>query len=82
MSAHAIHRSSTVGPTVMSLEKFSFATVSDESTSPIIPWKHLDDRNNLALVFETVRSQGFKGAVEEKQRLKVIRRSETLVRKF
>ncbi|EXJ91296.1 hypothetical protein A1O1_04406 [Capronia coronata CBS 617.96] len=64
-------------PLCLSLLKFSYATVSNESIAPI-PWIHLSSKNSLFAVFETSPVQLEDGRVEERQRFKVLRDPEVM----
>lgn len=65
-------------PLCLSLLKFSYATVFNESIAPI-PWIHLSSKNSLFAVFETSPVQLDNGRVEERQRFKVLRDPEVMV---
>lgn len=66
-------------PLCLPLLKFSYATVSSESIAPI-PWIHLSSKNSLFAVFETSPVQLENGCVEERQKFKVLRDPEVMVR--
>ena len=69
-----------VGPTVMSLVKFSFATCG-ESALPV-PWTHLSEEDNFSLAFDTIKVQASDLSIVEKRTLKVLRGMEVLVRMY
>jgi hypothetical protein len=65
-------------PICLSLHKFSYATVSNESIAPI-PWLHISTKNELFAVFETNCTQLGDGRVEQRQKFKVLRDPEVMV---
>ena len=67
-----------IGPETFPLSKFSFATVSSESTAPL-PWKHIPDNGALFAVFDTGRLHQSDGVIEEYSELKIVHGAERLV---
>lgn len=65
-------------PLCLSLVKFSYATVSNDSVVPI-PWIHLSSKNALFAIFETCSVQLGDGRTEERQRFKVLKDPEVMV---
>lgn len=66
------------GPVCLPLLKFSYATVPMDSVAPV-PWTHLASKNNLFAMFETARTRGLDGQVEERKKFKVLRDPEVMV---
>lgn len=65
-------------PLCLSLVKFSYATVPNESIVPV-PWMHIPGKNNLFAVFEIYLAQCDDGRPVERQILKVLRDPEVMV---
>lgn len=70
--------SSFGGTLRLSLSKFSYATVSEDTHAPI-PWIHLSSNGSLFATFENGHVQNEFGQYKELRRFQVINGSETLV---
>ena len=68
----------SAGPVCLPLLKFSYATVPMDSVAPV-PWTHISSKRNLFAVFETVRTRGLDGSVEERKKFKVLQDPEVMV---
>ncbi|KIW80176.1 hypothetical protein Z517_06791 [Fonsecaea pedrosoi CBS 271.37] len=64
-------------PLCLPLEKFSYATMPNESILPI-PWIHLHSKDTLFAIFETGPVQLEDGRVEERQTFKVLHDPEVM----
>jgi hypothetical protein len=70
--------SSFSGPLSLSLSKFSYSTVPEDSNSPI-PWIHLSSKGNLFAVFEKCRSWDQQGQLHDQSRFRVRNGAEIMV---
>ena len=66
-------------PVCLSLSKFSYATVSNDSIVPI-PWIHLSSKTGLFAIFESNATHLEDGQITNRKRLKIIRDPEVMVR--
>lgn len=70
--------SSFSGPLSLSLSKFSYSTVSEDSNAPIA-WVHLSSKGDLVGVFEKFRSLDLQGQLHDQSRFRVTNGAEIMV---
>ncbi|RMD39992.1 hypothetical protein DV735_g5134, partial [Chaetothyriales sp. CBS 134920] len=65
------------GPLLLDLAKYSYATLPMNSVGPV-PWIHISNTASLVALFETRRSLGGQGDVQEKSIFKVLKDPEIM----
>lgn len=63
---------------LLELAKYSYATVPMNSVAPV-PWIHIANTSSLIAYFETRRSLGPSGGIEEQSVFKVLKDPEIMV---
>ena len=81
MQSQGSQDSSFAGYLNLSLSKFSYATVSEDTVAPI-PWIHLSSKGSLYARFENVAIPDQFGQVKEQRKFRVINGTEIMVRSF
>ena len=79
MQSQCSQDSFSAGPISLSLSKFSYATVSEDSNAPI-PWLHLSSKGNLFAVFQNGRTLDRLGHHQDQSRFRVVNGTEIMVR--
>jgi hypothetical protein len=78
MASPGSQHAAQLAPLCLSLHKYSYATVSNESIAPI-PWIHLSSKTTLFGIFETVPVQLEDGSSEDRQKFKILNDPEVMV---
>ncbi len=78
MQSQGSQDSSSNGYLTLSLSKFSYATVSEDTVAPI-PWIHLSSKGNLDARFENVALPDQFGQIQEQRKFRVINGNEIMV---
>ena len=65
-------------PLSLSLSKFSYSVVPEDSNAPI-PWIHLTSKGNLLAVFQNCRTWDYLGHPQDQSRFKVSNGTQTMV---
>ena len=78
MQSQCSQDSALSGALSLSLSKFSYATVPEDSNAPI-PWTHLSSKGSLFAVFEKSHSGDLQGHLHDKSRFRVTNNTKVMV---
>ena len=70
--------SSFSSPLSLSLSKFSYATMPEDSNAPI-SWTHISNKGSLSAVFEKGRSCDHSGQLHDQSRFRIVNGTEIMV---
>lgn len=65
-------------PVCLSLQKFSHATVVQNSVGPL-PWNHIVSHGDIFALFETVRTLNADGTTTDSKRFKIVQDPNVMV---
>lgn len=72
------HATTPPSPICLSLQKFSHATVVQNSVGPL-PWNHIVSHGDIFALFETVRTLDADGTMRDCKRFKIVQDPNVMV---